>query len=64
MDRVLSNLYFLLALLLLPYGYNCFFMVYALVGMALAYIHQAWSMLFYLTIYFLGYLTIVYYMSV
>jgi len=28
-EEILSNLYLLFALLLLPYGYNCFYMVYA-----------------------------------
>jgi len=38
-----------------------FLMLYALVGMYLTYIHRIWSMLFYLSVYFMGYLSIVYY---
>jgi hypothetical protein len=39
-------------------------MIYALVGMSLAYIHGIWSMLFYLSVYFMGYLSIAYYMNI
>ncbi len=39
-------------------------MLYALVGMSLAYVHGIWSMLFYLSVYFMGYLSIAYFMNI
>lgn len=37
-----------------------FFMLYALAGMYIAYTRQNWSLMFYLSVYFLGYFTILY----
>jgi len=41
-----------------------FFMLYAFAGMILAYFHGIWSMLFYLSVYFMGYLSIAYFMNI
>jgi cellulose synthase/poly-beta-1,6-N-acetylglucosamine synthase-like glycosyltransferase len=38
------------------------FMLYSLIGIYFATIHRVWSMVFYLSVFFFGYLTIVYYM--
>jgi hypothetical protein len=40
-----------------------FLMFYAFAGMIFAYVHGIWSMLFYLSVYFMGYLSIVYFMN-
>jgi len=39
-----------------------FFMLYSLAGMYLAYTRHNWSLMFYLSVYFMGYLTILYYL--
>lgn len=38
------------------------FLIYSLAGIYLSYTRQNWSILFYLSVYFMGYLTILYYM--